>query len=341
MTLQDVAAHAGVSRAAASMVVRDAGRLSEETRKRVRQSMETLGYVYHRGAATLRTNRSGLLGLVLTDISNPFFSSMALGFEEVAAAAGFMTMVTSTYDEARRQEQVLGTMREYPVDALAYAPALNSKAPSASVPTLAITRRSQDGSPSLRLEEVKAGFLAADHMTTVHGARRFVYLGGPEGAVPGEERVEGLEQALSAFPDAELSAVFRGKTSAQGGIELADRLLSTNISYDAVLCHSDVIAYALLHALRTQAAGREPVGVIGFDGLPESALFNPAVTSVAVGPEEMGRRAAQWLLDALDGNIQSPLAPIEPHLQVRESCGCAEVESLDVRPASQLASKQR
>ncbi|MDQ0693317.1 LacI family DNA-binding transcriptional regulator [Arthrobacter sp. W4I7] len=337
MTLQDVAEHAGVSRAAASMVLRETGRLSEETRIRVRQSMESLGYIYHRGAATLRTNRSGLLGLVLTDISNPFFSSMALGFEEVAAAAGFMTMVTSTYDEAGRQERVLRTMREYPVDGLAYAPALGSAAPSVSVPTLAITRRSQDGSPSLRLEEVKAGFLAADHLARVHHARRFVYLGGPEGAVPGQERVEGLQQALSAFPGAELIAVLRGKTSAQGGIDLANRLLSTNISFDAVLCHSDVIAYALLHALRTQEAGRKPVGVIGFDGLPESALFNPAVTSVAVGPEEMGRRAAQWLLDALDGNIQSPLAPIEPHLQVRGSCGCAETETLDVRSASQLA----
>ncbi|MBT2568177.1 LacI family DNA-binding transcriptional regulator [Arthrobacter sp. ISL-85] len=341
MTLQDVAEHAGVSRAAASMVVRGTGRLSDGTRKRVRQSMETLGYVYHRGAATLRTNRSGLLGLVLTDISNPFFSSMALGFEEVAAAAGFMTMVTSTYDEADRQDRVVQTMREYPVDGLAYAPSLGSIAPSMSVPTLAITRRSQDGSPSLRLEEVKGGFLAADHMATVHGARKFVYLGGPEGAVPGEERVEGVKQALSGFAGAQLVGVLRGKTSAQGGIELADRLLSTNLSFDAVLCHSDVIAYALLHALRTEQPGRDPVGVIGFDGLPESALFNPAVTSVAVGPEEMGRRAAQWLLDALDGNVQSPLAPMEPHLEVRGSCGCAETETLDVIGRSQLTSKQR
>lgn len=330
MTLQDVAEHAGVSRAAASMVFRGTGRLSDETRARVRRSMETLGYVYHRGAATLRTNRSGLLGLVLTDVSNPFFSSMTLGFEEVAAAAGFMTMVTNTYDEAARQERVIRTMQEYPVDGLAYAPALGSVAPSMSIPSLAVTRRSSDGSASLVLDEISGGMLAGRHLAGMHGARRFIYLGAPEGAAPGEERIQGLVRALSAFPGAQLVGILHGKTSTQGGIELADRLLSSDISFDAVVCHSDVIAYALLHALRTR--GKEPgrVGVIGFDGLPESALFNPTVTSVAVGPEEMGRRAAHWLLAAMEGRVERELPPLKPHLEVRHSCGCLETKTLDL-----------
>lgn len=286
--------------------------------------MEALGYIYHRGAATLRTNRSGLLGLVLTDVSNPFFSSMTLGFEEAAAAAGFMTMVTNTYDEAERQEKVIRIMREYPVDGLAYAPALGSEPPSVGVPALAITRRSEDGSPSLVLDEIEGGKLAADHLARVHGARRFVYLGGPEGAVPAQERVEGLRLAVSSIPGAELVRVMPGKTSTQSGIDLAIRLLSDGVSFDAVICHSDVIAYSLLHELRVHEPGRRrPVGVIGFDGLPESAVFNPTVTSVAVGPEAMGRRAAQWLIDALSGEANTVVPPLKPHLEVRASCGCS------------------
>jgi LacI family transcriptional regulator len=236
-----------------------------------------------------------------------------------------MTMVTNTYDEAERQENVIRIMREYPVDGLAYAPALGSEPPSVGIPALAITRRSEDGSPSLVLDEIEGGKLAADHLARVHGARRFVYLGGPEGAVPAQERVEGLNLALSEIPGAKLVRVMPGQTSTQSGMELAVRLLSDGVAFDAVICHSDVIAYSLLHELRLHQPQRKvPVGVIGFDGLPESAVFNPTVTSVAVGPEAMGRQAAQWLIDALTGGGKEAIPPLRPHLEVRASCGCPD-----------------
>jgi LacI family transcriptional regulator len=328
VTLQDVAEHAGVSRAAASMVVRGTGRLSPETRVRVQASMEALGYVYHRGAATLRTNRSGLLGLLLTDVSNPFFSAMTLGFEEVASEAGFMTMVTNTFDEPARQQRLVRAMLEYPVDGFAYTPAVGGEeslvlSAGMSLPVLAITRRSMNDIPSLVPDDMQGGALAAEHLVVVHGARRLVYLGGPEKAGPRYDRMTGVEQTLKEHPGAQLIRQFPGETSIRSGMELSAQLLDSGIEFDAVVCHSDVIAFALLHALRESARSDRFISVIGFDGLPESEVFSPPVTSVAVGPAALGGSAASWILAGLRGDPAVDIEPMTMHLEVRASCGCA------------------
>ena len=289
--------------------------------------METLGYVYHRGAATLRTNRSGLLGLLLTDVSNPFFSAMTLGFEEVASEAGLMTMVTNTFDEPARQQRLVRAMLEYPVDGFAYTPAVGGGeslvlSAGTSLPVLAITRRSMSEIPSLVPDDVQGGALAAEHLVAVHCARRLIYLGGPEKAGPRYDRMTGVEQALKAHPGAELIRQFPGETSIRSGMALASQLLGSDIEFDAVVCHSDVIAFALLHALRQADLDDRLISVIGFDGLPESQVFSPAVTSVAVGPEALGGRAAAWILARLRGDRPPDLEPMTMHLEVRASCGC-------------------
>jgi LacI family transcriptional regulator len=327
VTLRDVAEHAGVSRASASMVVRGTGRLSEDTRARVRESMRALGYVYHRGAATLRTNRSGVLGLLVTDVSNPFFSAMTLGFEDAASKAGFMTILTNTFDSRDRQDRLVQAMLEYPVDGFAYTPSVGSEhsrvfGENVPMPVLAVTRNAENGVPSLVPDDLQGGTIAAEHLVSVHGAKRLVYLGGPEEASTRSHRVHGVELALRNHAGARLVKVLPGHTSVRGGIELANELLESGTDFDAVVCHSDVVAFSLLHTLEREEYRDRRVGVIGFDGLPESEVFSPSVTSVAVGPELIGARAAEWLLAELQGGTPVDLSPMEMTLQIRQSCGC-------------------
>ncbi len=325
VTLQDVAQHAGVSRATASMVVRGTGRLSPETRLRVRQSMDSLGYVYHRGAASLRTRRSGVIGLLTTDVSNPFFAAMTRGFEEEAALGGFLTMMTNTLDDPERQARLAQSMLEYPVDALAYTPAVRDGEPHAitdtSVPMLAVTRGSLSDEPYLGPDDVAGGLLAAEHLIEFHGYRRIVYLGGPRGAGPREDRLSSVRAVAARHPDVEVVADFPGVTNVAGGVELAERLLASGLEFDAVVCHSDVVAFALFAALR-QVGREHDVAAVGFDGLPESALFWPPITSVGVGPETLGSAAARWLMNALDGAPGPMRTLLEPRLEIRSSCGC-------------------
>ena len=313
------------------MVVRGTGRLSDSTRERVRESMKTLGYVYHRGAANLRTRRSGVIGLLITDVSNPFFAAMTLGFEEAAAGGGYLTMMTNTFDDPERQAQLAQSMLEYPIEALAYSPVMGSdlarQLVEIPIPILAVTRKSSMGAPYLGADDLVGGLLAGEHLVEVHGYRRIAYLGGPNGAGPREERICGLEEVVARYPDAAIVAnITSGKTNVAGGIRSAKELLESGIEFDAVLCHSDVIAFAVLSALRSRPFAT-PVGVIGFDGLSESELFWPPVTSVSVGPEAIGRQAAQWLLRELDGRQGETLVPITPHLDIRASCGCANPDA--------------
>lgn len=196
VTLLDVALDAGVSRATASMVVRGTGRLREETRQSVRESMDRLGYVYHRGAASLRTRRSGLLGLLTTDISNPFFAVLAQGFEQAAAEGGYLTIMTNTFDNPTRQARLAQSMIEFPIDALAYTPVASAdlayRVQEFPVPILALTRGSSAGAPYLGPDDVVGGRLAGQHLIEHHGYRRIFYLGGHEAPVPGKTACVGL-----------------------------------------------------------------------------------------------------------------------------------------------------
>lgn len=323
VTLQDVAADAGVSRAAASMVVRGTGRLSEQTRERVRQSMEKLGYIYNRNAAALRSRRSWTLGFIVTDFSNPFFSSIALEFERAASAAGYMTLISNSFDEPDQQGGLITTMLESPVAGLAYVPALGAGPVDLPIPTLALTRPSAGGGPALSSDAFSAGELAAEHLAAVHGFSRIAYLGGAEDAEPTRMRIAGVKAALDRHPGSSLVAVVHGHSSIDGGARLADALLGSDVEFDAVICHTDAIAYGLLRALHDSAGGLGRVGVIGFDGLAASAVFIPSVTSVSVGKVDVGRMAAEWLIRAIDdGALEGP-ATLTPYLEVRESCGCS------------------
>lgn len=304
------------------MVVRGTGRLSDQTRERVRQSMEKLGYIYNRNAASLRSNRSWTLGFIVTDFSNPYFSAIALAFEKAASAAGYMTLISNTFDDPGQQDRLVTTMLESPVAGLAYVPALGAAAVDLPIPTLALTRPAADEGPALSSDAYAAGEMAAEHLAGVHGFRRIAYLGGAAAAVPTRERIAGVRAVMSRHADATLAAVVHGQTSIDGGARLAEELLQSGAEFDAVICHSDVIAYGVLRALHDAGLGLGRIGVTGFDSLAASEVFIPSITSVSVGTADLGRLAAEWLIRAVDDDtVQAPL-PLAPYLDVRESCGC-------------------
>lgn len=333
VTLKDVAKRAGVSLSAASLVVRGTGRLSEDTRQRVLTVIDDLGYVYHRGAATLRTQKSSVIGFVVTNVSNPFFAEMALGLERTLSGSGYLTVLTNTFDNAERFDHVARTMLEYPVDALVYVPVAGGDLTFAEgglavgVPALAVTRQPDGALPFLGPDDRHGGRLIASHLIDVHGRRRLVYLGGPATAGPRSQRVESVMDVVAAHPDTELVAQFPGETSIESGIELAGQLLAAGLDFDAVVCHSDVVAFALCHALRGRGVSvPERVSVVGFDGLAEGAVFEPSLTTVSAAPADLGRRAAEWVMAAVDERNQPRRTVVEPVLVVRRSCGCCPAE---------------
>src|SRR5687767_5257255 len=113
VTLLEVARDAGVSRATASLVLRGSDLVADETRARVLASMRKLGYIYHRGAASLRTQRSQTVGLIVPDVTNPFFAEMTVGIEERLDQAQHVVLLGNTAETLGKQERLLAMMQEY------------------------------------------------------------------------------------------------------------------------------------------------------------------------------------------------------------------------------------
>src|SRR5258708_35893970 len=123
VTLLDVAKDTGVSRATVSLVLRGSPLVAEETRERVLASMQRMGYVYHRGAASLRTQHSQTVGLVVPAITNPFFAEMTVGIEARLDAANHVALLGNSAELLSKQDRLLATMQEYPADGLLMCPA--------------------------------------------------------------------------------------------------------------------------------------------------------------------------------------------------------------------------
>ncbi|MFD7500185.1 LacI family DNA-binding transcriptional regulator [Streptomyces sp. NPDC059850] len=334
VTLADVAADAGVSRSTASLVLRGGGRLSDATRRKVTTSMERLGYVYHRGAASLRLQRSEAVGLLVTDITHPFFAEMALGLERALERHALVTMVSNTFDAVARQDRLLTTLLERQIDGLVLVPAQGSDAglldrlDRLRVPYLLTTRYLPgEAAPYLGPDDLLGGELAAGHLIE-HGATRMAYLGGPENAVARKDRVAGFRRRIAqAGPDVRIVADLPGATSAEGGRELGRLLLEREEFPDGIICHSDTIAFGLYRVLRDLAPGRlAEVRVIGFDDLAVADFWEPPLTSVSVHPQHLGELAAETLHNAMAvGERPTGEVKVRPELVVRRSCGCGSL----------------
>src|SRR3984957_12289435 len=147
VTLLDIAADAGVSRATVSLVIRNVPSVADSTRKRVQKSIKRLGYIYHRGAASLRTQQSHAIGLIVSDITNPFFAEVIVAIEERLATAHLVSLLGNTSEDHAKEERLIQTMREFPADGILICPAIGRKTPTGhlnlpgQLPAVAFARR--------------------------------------------------------------------------------------------------------------------------------------------------------------------------------------------------------
>ncbi|MDA3625718.1 LacI family DNA-binding transcriptional regulator [Saccharopolyspora oryzae] len=328
MTLRDVAEKAGVSRATASLVLRGTGRVSDATRERVEKAMSDLGYVYDRVAASLRTQRGQFVGVVITNIGNPFFSELFKGLEAGLLRAGYVPLLASTSDDVEQQDAVLTGFHEHQVAGLALVPATGSdqalvdRLTAWGIGHVLLTRYLGDARLTyVGADDVLGGRLAGEHLVR-HGARKFAYVGGFPQMLSRRDRLTGLRQAVEeAGLDPDDVIDLPGRVSGAGGLELGRDLLDRGELPDAVLCHSDSVALGLFRAMHDK--GRTDVRVIGYDGIADAALWEPPLTSVAVHPGRLGERAAEMLLSRMAGPKAAPDVELaEPELVIRRSCGC-------------------
>ncbi|RJK97633.1 LacI family DNA-binding transcriptional regulator [Vallicoccus soli] len=331
-TLEQVASLAGVGRGTASRALTGAPQVSPRARAAVERAAAELGYRPNRAARSLVTRRSGSLGLVLSEteeqvFGDPFFAAVVRGVNEelLATDVQLVLMITRTPVERERLEHYAVDRH---VDGMILVSShgddpLPGTLAGAGVPVAVLGRPAHDVPGVLVVDaDNRGGARAATEHLVAAGRRRIATIAGPQDMAAGADRLEGYREALVAARRRPAKAlVGHSDYTVAGGRAAMERLLRREPGLDAVLAASDLVAAGALQALA--AAGRrvpEDVAVVGFDDIPLAAHLQPALTTVRQPIDEMGRRLARMLLDAVAGRAPEPSTVVLPtELVVRAS----------------------
>lgn len=346
-TIKDVAKMAGVAPITASRVINDSGYVSEKTRKRVEEAIEALGYVPNRVARSLRSKQTNTLALVLTDITNPFWTTIARGVEDVASREGFSVILCNTDESEAKEHSYVQVLLQKQVDGFLLVPA-NSTSRSIGlirkqeVPLVVLDRTVPAPVDTVKSDSVDGAYRLTCHLLA-QGYRHIAMLSGPREVSTAVDRVKGYQQALADFASTELSEddeplhapmVIYGEFTQQGGYEMMKQLLELAPPPTAVFAANNFIAIGAFRALREAGLQvPEDIALVAFDDLPLTFMLAPFLTVAAQPVYEMGCRAAQLLLRRLveheRGPAQEILLPVD--IIVRRSSGARVKESANGR----------
>jgi LacI family transcriptional regulator len=330
VTIIEIADAAGVSKSTVSLVLTGRGSVKPETRERIHKAMDTLGYVYNRGAASMRNADSKIVGLVLNDLSNPFFAEFAIGVETVLQMAGYVAFMANTSESIVRQAQVMRMMREHGAGGIILCPALDTTAEELAwtggldtALLVAIRRLPGVAASSVVPDNVAGSARITRHLLNL-GHKRIAYLGGMHSMVVRQDRHQGFGAAmakagLAVDPGLNLESM----PTRDGGFSAMSAALSLPDRPTAVVCYNDVVAIGamLAAAKRGLVVGRD-IAIVGFDDTSEARHVSPALTTIAVDAVGLGERAAAMLLERITNRSAPPTSHVGPaDLVIRESCG--------------------
>jgi LacI family transcriptional regulator len=327
-TIADVAVKAGVSTATVSRVLAGVGRARPETRARVLQAARELDYRPSEVARSLQRRSTQTLGLIITDIENPYFPQLVRSVEDAARAAGYSVLLCNAADDPEREASYLDLLVERRVDGLVIAASsLGARhgdwltAPPIPV-VLVNTAAPEADVPSIMSDNEGGARMVTRHLIDL-GHKRFGYLMPPPRNVDAPERLAGVRKALrdAGIPSDALE-VARGEALVWGGEVAADQLLDRAPETTAFVAYNDLMAIGALRALRRRGR-RVPAesSVAGFDDVALAAYVDPPLTTIAQRTEEMGRWAVTHLVGEDAIGPSSVRLPVD--LQVRESTGPA------------------
>lgn len=307
-TLADIARAVGVSVGAVSVAINGRPGVSDELRRTIQETAQRLGYSPNRSAVALRTRRSGLVGLLIRNLRNPFFLDVAEGFERECAARGCEVVIGSSHYDPARELALVHAFADRAVDALALAPIGGARAAHAwkaatgapivllnsvtYAPDVAALRVHSDGAAALEG--------AVDHLVAL-GHRRIGLIEGPQSQSPDLERTEFFHASLRRH--GLQGRVLESDNLSWGAIArslAADVQRGPGRRTTALITNSDDAAYGVYAAVRELGLViPRDLSVVGNDDLDTSQLLDPPLTTHRVDRRGMGATAAHLLLDAL------------------------------------------
>jgi LacI family transcriptional regulator len=327
--IRRVAELADVSLGTVSNVLNRPHLVSEQTRRKVEQAIAETGFVRNGSARQLRAGRSPLIGLMVLDVANPFFTEVARGVEDAANAAGFIVVLCNTDDSVIKEQRYLQTLEEQRVQGLLITPVSSEtsvqrvRRHGMAVVFLDHPSRSPDLC-SVAVDDVFGGELAATHLLA-QGHRRISFLHGPATIRQIAERQRGVLRAVKRFgldsQTSVLNITVSGQNTSEGEASL-EVLLASEPRPTAVFCANDLLALGLMRGLAKQGIRvPENIAVVGYDDVDFANVLSPPLTTIRQPKYELGYKAAQLLLEETQHAEHHAHDQVlfQPELLVRES----------------------
>lgn len=346
-SIRQVADLAGVSSSTASRVLTQRGYASAEARRRVEEAARALSYEPHLAAQTLKTRASRMVGIVIQDITNPFYAFVAKGIADVTRRSSFAVLLADSQEQRDREAESLRVMAQSRVAGVIVTPTSHSADALRSIQRRGVVviqvDRTVNGitSDSVVVDNVSGAYAATMHLLGL-GHTRIAAITGPNSLTTGRERLRGFEAAIEDSgiplqPNYVKVSDFRRDTAEC----LARELLHERPRPTAIFAHNNVIAESVLAAIAEHGLRiPEDVAVIGFDDPPWAPLAYPPLTVVRQPAYEMGAMAADLLIRRLTESSDSgepTHVVLQPTLVVRGSCGGAPAAKTDGTAPTRLA----
>jgi len=346
-TIKDVARAADVSVATVTAVANGTKFVSEKLARRVRDAIDATGYQPHGVARSLKNGSTQTLGLVITDITNPFFTAVARSVEDAAHLAGYAVMLCNSDEDIEKERVYLRLMRSRRVDGLIWAPAGDLRSYDEfrldkRAPTILLDRQI-DGMPmdAVVVDNVRATKDAIEHLIGL-GHWRISLIAGLPHLSTSRERLQGYREAMAEHglknaPGLVVNGNFRSKSAHEAALAL----LRTEPRPTAIFASNNLMAIGVLTAIRELGLRcPQDISVAAFDDSEEASLFSPGLTTIAQPTAAIGAKAVEVVLKRIHQpmNRESPeVATMKAHLCVRGSCAPPDIAATDGR--SSIASR--
>lgn len=328
MDIHGVALRAGVSTATVSRVMNRSSKVREQTALRVRQAIEELNYVPNNTARTLRSGRSNLYGVIVSDIRNPFFPDLIEHFESLATQHGIDVMVANTGYSEERLLNGVRRLLEREVDGIAILTSeVSAKLirilQNSRVPAIFLNQPSTIADFQNITVDYVCGFCEAVSHLRMLGHKHIGFVTGPPALSSAVRRGKAFLAALrSCAVDFRQEWMIEGDHQISGGQFAAERIFAMKKRPTAVICSNDLTAIGLLHT--ANRLGRKipaELSLIGFDDLTLSEIVQPALTTLHLSRQEIASRAFFGLRTGADSRPNARTSTIQPRLVVRSSTG--------------------
>lgn len=327
-TSKDVAELAGVHPSTVSRVINNDSRISEKTKERVLLAIKKLGYTPNAIARGLKTKRTYTLGMLIPDITNPFFAEIARGVEDAANKNNFNVILCNTDDKPKKERTYLEILREKRVDGLILGTAhIKDKSilelERQKFPYMLISRNIERLDKNcIIIDDVAGGIMATEYLIKL-GHQRIAHITGPLQTRSALNRLKGYKLALKKYGiEYRDELVGEGDFRIKGGYQVMKRYLKLAKPPTAIFAANDLLALGAMQAIQKKNFSiPDDFSVIGFNDIELASFVYPPLTTIRQPILEMGNLAVKMLLKIItDKEFNQRRVVLQPKLIIRESC---------------------